>query len=191
MKKLLAIVLLFFSVSAFALDTRFPLDGLTEKQKAEVLLRIESLKESAKQGEEQDVVDKTLDRMGKIATMGADIGKGLGAVAKELGIAVNDFSKTPVGMISMGLIVWKVAGGPIVHVVFGGVLWAVFTVLWIWMFRRYYYVTTINETFDKDTQKRLTRKTEIRKRDGADLFSIFSILAAFNAVSLLIAFTGW
>lgn len=49
--------------------------------------------------------------------VGSSIGQGLSATARELGVAVNDFAKSPVGKIAVALIVWKVAGSAIVHLI--------------------------------------------------------------------------
>lgn len=53
--------------------------------------------------------------------IGERIGKMIGGAAKEVGVAVNDFVKTPVGMTAMALIVWHYMGGMIIHV-FGAML---------------------------------------------------------------------
>ena len=48
-------------------------------------------------------------------------------------MAVNDFAQTPVGQLTMLIIVWQVIGGQLVHVI-GGIL------IWIAGFYFIYYV---------------------------------------------------
>lgn len=80
------------------------------------------------------------------AEVGSSIGKGLVATANEMGVAVNDFARTPVGKIAVALIVWKVAGGDIIHVVVAlfacGLLFA-----WYKLFVRTYGVFDANGKF--------------------------------------------
>lgn len=69
-----------------------------------------------------NVTPEALDRF---ATTGASIGKGLSAAARELGVAVNEFSSTPVGLLTVGLIVWHILGDQIVAIFAGLMIWVV------------------------------------------------------------------
>lgn len=80
--------------------------------------------------------DQTLENIKAYVEVGKGIGAGVGQAAKELNIAVNDFAKTPVGIVTVSLIVFKVAGGKIIGV-FSGILWfLVWGPLWVYYFNR-------------------------------------------------------
>ena len=95
--------------------------NLTEAQKADVISQI--AKQAEQNSKNGNIVSNlpSASTLSEWASSGAEIGKGLAAAAKELGIAVNDFVKTPVGQITMILIIWKVIGAELVHI-FGGLL---------------------------------------------------------------------
>lgn len=112
MKKLFAVMLFAFSVSVMAaveVDTR----GLTDTQKAELVKQAEAMKQAA----ESPVAIE--DKAEKWVNIGKQFGEMVGGAAKEIGIAANEFLKTPVGIMTAGLIVFHYAGGPIIHVALG------------------------------------------------------------------------
>jgi hypothetical protein len=51
--------------------------------------------------------------------LGANMGKAAVSAAKEIGVAANDFVQTPLGKITMGIVIFKVMGGAIIHLVVG------------------------------------------------------------------------
>ena len=55
----------------------------------------------------------------KWSNIGSAVGKALSSTAKEMGVAVNDFSKTDVGYLVTFLIVWHFFGAMVVHVLGG------------------------------------------------------------------------
>lgn len=121
MKKIIAIVVLMFSFNAFAALTTDSVASagfskLTEAQKAEVIKQIADASSKNK-----EVTVPSEEKVEKWVKIGSQVGQGLAGAAKELGVAVNDFAKTPVGQLTMALIVWHMMGGVIVHV-FGGLL---------------------------------------------------------------------
>lgn len=63
--------------------------------------------------------DHELDMLEKAARFGQIIGSGIGAAAKELGIAVNEFSQTTPGRVAMLILVWKYMGDAILGVMVG------------------------------------------------------------------------
>ena len=63
--------------------------------------------------------DGELDMLEKAARFGQIIGSGIGAAAKELGIAVNEFSQTTPGRVAMLILVWKYMGDAILGVMVG------------------------------------------------------------------------
>lgn len=121
MKKIIAIVALMFSFNALAALTTDSVSNagfskLSEAQKAEIIKQIADASSKNK-----EVVVPSEEKVEKWVKIGSQVGQGLAGAAKELGVAVNDFAKTPVGQLTMALIVWHMMGGVIVHV-FGGLL---------------------------------------------------------------------
>lgn len=148
MKKLFAIILMCVSAGAFAGGIQSDAVGsagfskLTEAEKAEVLHTI------AQKAAEKNAAPLTnADNVEKWVKIGSNIGQGLAGAAKEVGVAVNDFSKTPVGQLTTMLIIWHMIGQDIMHIVGGILVWLCgFSILWF-MIRQAYppKVTYSNE----------------------------------------------
>ena len=138
MKRTLSIlVLLILSTTVYAqIDT----SGLTPEQKAELQLQAEQMKK------------KKLDaaEVGEYAVLGQQVAKAIGAACKELNVAVNDFAATPVGKMTIVLIMWKVAGREVAKIVTGGILFVILISIWIYLFRR---MCVIKEIKYKDGKK--------------------------------------
>lgn len=103
-------------------------DKLSEAQKADVLSSVAKAAEGSGLGSGAGAVatavaTSTPQKVSEWVDVGTKIGQGIGGAAKEVGIAVNEFVKTPVGMAVMGIFVWKFMGGVIVHVVGGVLVW--------------------------------------------------------------------
>ncbi len=130
MKKIL--IGLILSLSAFAacaenIDT----SGLSAAQVAEIKsIAANKAAEAAKQKAEQGAATLTPKDPSTLATMAATWGQqaavaaegfahALAIAAKELGITINEFLATPAGKLTAALIIWKVAGAAIVHMLYG------------------------------------------------------------------------
>ena len=96
-------------------------DKLPEAEKARIIQEITN----ASSNNLPIVGNVTPEALDRFATTGAGIGKGLAAAAKELGVAVNEFSSTPVGMLTVGLIVWHVLGDQLVAIFAGIMVWII------------------------------------------------------------------
>ena len=115
------------SISAWAGNTSDAVNSagfskLTEAEKAEVI-KIVADKASSK--DSSVPVALAEDRVEKWVKIGSNIGQGLAGAAKEVGVAVNDFSQTPVGQLTMLLIVWHMIGAQLIHVFGGIMIWIV------------------------------------------------------------------
>lgn len=100
-----------------------------------------------------DVLNK--DTMSEISEIAKVAGQTVKEVAAELNVAVNDFIKTPVGMLTAGLAVWYVAGDTIEDV-FQGVWEAVGGVIVILLatyFYRKFLLFAMLETEETKTVK--------------------------------------
>ena len=130
MKKLFLVLCLTISSLAYAgMDTnavhQAGFNRLSEAQKAEII------KQVADKAGNAPSVSVTTESVERWVAIGSNLGKGLAATAKELGIAVNEFADTPIGKLATLLIVWHLMGGVIVHIFGGLLIWAVgFPMLW-------------------------------------------------------------
>ncbi len=111
-----------------ALAAEIDASGLTESQIAELTL----IKEKMKTNRGSDLPDQAK----KYAEVGIMVGQALGGAAKELNVAVNEFSTTPVGQITMAIVAWKLLGHELMHFIIGGMCYAIMIIIWIWAFRR-------------------------------------------------------
>lgn len=99
--------------------------GLTEIQRAE-------LQRQAAQMREQNGVPQpsTAAKTKEWIEVGSAVGEGLASAAERAGVVVNDFAKTPVGQLTMWLIIYKVAGGDIIQLGIGLIFGLVTFTMW-------------------------------------------------------------
>lgn len=130
MKKLLIAFLFFFVMSAAyaQVDT----SGLSKQQQAELTIQAEKMKEDGK----SSVIKVTnpagtVEVVSKWAEAGKSLAVGLGAGAREIGVAVNDFADTRVGKITTYIIIWKLMGKELMGLVMGlFIILIVIPVIW-------------------------------------------------------------
>ena len=127
MKKIFAVILMVVSFSAFAGNDSETVRNagfarLSEAEKAEV---IKMVADKAASKDASVPAALTEDKVEKWVKIGSNIGQGLAGAAKEVGVAVNDFSQTPVGQLTMLLIVWHMIGAQLIHVFGGIMIWIV------------------------------------------------------------------
>ncbi|TSC63061.1 MAG: hypothetical protein G01um101448_242 [Parcubacteria group bacterium Gr01-1014_48] len=60
----------------------------------------------------------------------------MGGAAKELGIAVEDFSKTSLGTLTIVLVIWKMIGNDLIQLIVGLLWFMVVIPVWIKIFYR-------------------------------------------------------
>lgn len=107
-------------------------DGLSEAAQAEVALKVAEMRKAAFETPNlPDVVE-----VQKYVSVGEQIGKALAVTARELGIEVNNFASTTVGMIAIFLIVWHFFGNMVVHLMFGAAWFMTLIPVWIYFFKR-------------------------------------------------------
>lgn len=108
MKRMLALMLLVASFSVQA-EVQVSTQGLTDAEKAVLIQQIEQIKVNRKSA-------TSAEKVGEWVDIGTKVGLGLAGAAKELGVQANQFATTPVGKMTMGLIVYKVAGSDLLKV---------------------------------------------------------------------------
>lgn len=172
-----AAVLMPFAAHAQTVDTR----GLTESQVAELNSQAAQIRDGAQTPQAQ------AEKISTYVEIGKGIGAGIGSAAKELNVAVNDFAKTPVGQVTMALIVWKVAGAKIIGIIIG-LLWCIFGfATWLYAFNKVCFPKDIHEEFDKETGKRLSRRVVQSDLDSDSLVGYRFFFAVFFFAILGIA----
>lgn len=133
LKNILLAVALFSSSAAFACAQQInAISGISKEQAQTMIIECETQKlakiNSSKLIPDQEVKKVapvmevvTEENLNKISKIAKTAGQTVKEVAKELNVAVNEFIKTPVGMLTAGLAVWYVAGDTISGVLDG--LW--------------------------------------------------------------------
>lgn len=171
-------------------------DNLTEAQKAEVLKTIadkvaagqtaaDTAKEAAKV-----VATSTPAKVNEWIDVGSRIGQAMGGAAKEIGVQVNEFVKTPVGQWTMAIIVWKFMGGVIMHLA-GGFLvlmTGMATIAWVAHRRR-----VVTYTYDPEKKnvlgKPLVTGKTVQPMDDEDVAMVLIGTAVIIIVTLVTVFS--
>lgn len=185
MKKIIAIAAMALSLSAFAaVDVNTA--GLTDAQKAELIKQAEAMKSQSKpEAQLVEKVDKWVD-------VGEKVGKMMGGAAKEVGIAVNEFVKTPVGLMTASIILWSYMGSMIIHVVAGAIFFVVSFSLITYVVRCCVPVTI---TYDKEAGKNwLGRYAVLEVKRGClsdnEQFGAWISYIAATVITCFIMFSG-
>ena len=127
-----------FSTSAFAEDisntdlTDF--NDLTAVQQAAVVTQIAASVEQNAAGIGSLAGDTSVEDIDQWVDLGEKVGKMLGGTAKELGIAANEFAKSPLGVMAMVLIIWNYAGADLYGFIVGIFWFSALLPLWAYLF---------------------------------------------------------
>jgi hypothetical protein len=185
----IGVVLMALSSMAFALNSnsvgQAGFDRLSESQKADII------KQVADQASGTSAQGKipTPEKVGQWLDLGPKIGQMIGGAAREVGLAVNDFVKTPVGQLTMVLIVWHFIGSSIIHILGAFVVLIVGT----WAVRRYF---SVERRIEYDTDKvdifKRSRIASINYESVSSemFFSKIVAQAAIIAAFVIILLTG-
>ena len=179
MKQYIMIFLLaVFGTSVLAADKSDAdlIKNLTKEQKIAILQM------------QQGTTPSSTDTAERWVQIGANIGQMMGGAAKELGIAVNDFSQTTLGEVTMVMIIWYVAGKTILHIV-GAFVFLVFTQCSLVYLRRWYARSQSIIIYDTNKTNIFGNhplvKIETPRIDGGEVF-LWS-LAHFVTICISIA----
>lgn len=104
--------------------------GLTPTQRAELELK------AAEYQEANENAIPPAEKMKEYADAGQAIAVAIGSCAKELGVAVDDFSKTRVGTITMVILCWKLIGKDILGIIVGSLVLTIGLIMWTKYFRK-------------------------------------------------------
>jgi hypothetical protein len=163
MKKKLLLVFILLTGLGMSQDEEMvsiPKSKLTDQQKAE--LKIES----------------TQSWVG----MGKEIGEAVNSSMAAITAQSNNFAQTPVGKLTVFIVIWKVVGDQVIHVAGGLIEVLVFVPIWIWSYRRTCMTRSIRT--GKDTWERIeyTARGDMTPRIAHALIG----LACMGAIALTV-----
>lgn len=102
--------------------------GLTQEQ-------INAINEQIAGMKEKSAEDKIYSKVSKWSELGSNIGTALVATAAQVGVEVGKFAATPLGMITTGIVVYKIIGRDILILSFGSLLICVGLILAMYFMR--------------------------------------------------------
>lgn len=189
MKKALAILAVALATSANAelsVNTvgQAGFDKLSAQDQAQIVQMVAA---KAKTAAESSTTVPSAEKVNQWVDVGKNIGSGLAGAAKEVGVAVNDFATTPVGILTTMLIVWHMIGSTLIHL-FGGIaFWIVgFTVLRFLV--KHTYPTTVEYDLEKRT---IFGRHPIKKIGKPDEWSSeFTFMVWLTGMAILCAGMG-
>lgn len=154
MKRFIIMMVMMLSVSVANAggDTYINTTRLSETQKAELAVQVAKIKEA-----NRITPVATVEEVKKYSELVTAIGSGVKDTAVQLGVAANDFVKTPVGMMTAGLIAWNYVGKTILGVIIGSIWFIIMLPLWIYFYRRMVIINSI-QYFDKGAREDGKRK---------------------------------
>ena len=139
MKHFIIALSLLISTSAFAQNVNIDLSKVDSSTAARILEAKKAIEKNAeaeaaaaaaiKKEKEKPIVD--VDNVAKWAEVGKQLSAGVAETAKGLSIEVNEFAKTPVGMATFFIIVWKFFGAKVWTVIAATTIWIVMgSIIW-------------------------------------------------------------
>lgn len=176
------IVLLAMTVVAEAQGQGLDTSSLSAEQRAALELQLEQMKSK------NDSPLPSVDEMEEWTEWGQGMGVAIAATAKELGVAVEDFSQTGVGKVTIAVIVYKVIGDDVIGLCWGCGLLMVGFPMWFSMTKRIMLIERIEETETTEDGKTVKKKIIHPRRmdcegDFARLAGCIVVLVALFAVS--------
>lgn len=139
MKKLLMILASSLLMATAHAQTTADISSLTTEQQAEVLKKIEAMQAPGS----KNISATAREETEKWVELGGNMGKAAVGAAKELGVAANDFVATPLGKVTMAVVVYKVVGKDILGVIAGGGVLVFFLSMAVYMVRRIKYKNVV------------------------------------------------
>lgn len=183
MKYIFVLILLMSTSMVTAKQSLAVVDGLTEQQKAELILQAAQMK--AANDAVPEVVVPTAVEVKEWAELIKVLGDGIVTIAAKTGMAVNDFSESKVGIFTMVVIGWNYLGQDATKFIFGSMWLMVMLPGWLYCYRRVIIIKRI-EYFDKAISGGKTKEITYTNGDEAT-----DVTAAMYWISLaVIGFVG-
>ena len=130
MKKFFAAIVMLVSYSVFAASNNYvPIDGLTPEQvnqlKIQALQMANSANNNFPSGTTATVVnvsESMRTEAQKWGALGTNMGTAMVSMAKEIGVATNEFVATPLGKMTAAVIIYKVIGRDLLKMATGALI---------------------------------------------------------------------
>lgn len=199
--KLFVLFCLCFSVAAHAYSSSNLSDALTDKfnklspqQQAEIYKTVVDKQAVVTAAAASEVAPTiTPEKIKQYGDIGITIGDAIANTARQLGVVANDFVKTPVGIITIMLIVWSIAGSAVVHIVGGFLTGSVLLIIWWRTFKSQCLIQSVTEeqfTPDGNGKRLIKRKTKVNRTISGDtICGYWFILGIITFTTALITFT--
>ena len=137
-----------------------------------------------------DSTGLTIEQIGKYTEMGKGVGIAVAELCKSLNVGVNEFAKTRVGVITMGILVWKLVGKDIWSILGGIIFLSIFMTLW-WKSFKYFHISERIVKTGKDNQPEISYISK-HDFDGDNVYGVATchviILIIIVALSLCLIF---
>lgn len=182
MKKFYVFVMSLFMAISFAhADISVPNVSQMSKEQVEMLKKQIEIKEAAPE-------QSTTQKVSEWANIGKNVGEGLVATAKELGVAANDFAKTDLGKLTIIILLWHFFGKSLVILAFC-VIYPIFIPFIMRYFKDiivgYNYREIKKNLFGKEYVKTVKDYNDIGADGVFGLFVIFAILVLIEIVFIV------
>lgn len=116
--------------------------------------------------------------------LGKEVGDAVNSSLQAITTQTSNFSQTKVGKLTMFLVVWKILGDMIVHLVTGFFLLIIFLTVWIWSYRKTCITRSIKtgkDTYEKVEYRKSGQYDDVSPRMGhAIALIIFGIVFLFT-----------
>ncbi len=129
-------LVLTFTAAALAQSAKIDTSELTEEQKALLVLQIEKMKKESKQLIAPENLNT--EKVNEWVELGKNIALAVTTVAKELGVAADQFLASTTGKITFALIAWYVVGDDLMGIFGGTIAWIVLANIVLWSFRHFH-----------------------------------------------------
>lgn len=163
---------------------------LTEQQKADIAKQVADAASVKITDTSVGTVLQDPEKLEKWVKFGASIGQGIGGAAKEIGMATNEFVNTPVGKLAVGLIVWKVMGHEVTHIVGAGIFALVWISIWLYLFRRLCVIKSTTYTAVANSFRRTKTTEHFEAGEAEDCRAwMLGLLVVLTGVTIVMAFS--
>ena len=130
MKKLIAILALALSTTAFADGRAIDTSKLSKAQITELAVKAEEMSATTPEN-----VSATVRKEAEAwSELGANMGKAMVGAAKEVGVAANEFAVTPLGMVTVAITAYKIIGRDVLGIIVGSTILFLGWTFGIWIF---------------------------------------------------------
>jgi len=93
------------------------------------------------------------DNVSAWAGVGKEVGDAVNSSLQAITTQSNNFAQTGVGKVTMAIVVWKIFGDQLIHVIGGAIEVVLFAPIWIWSYRKTCMTRSIK--VGKDTYEKI------------------------------------